>query len=108
IGALHDGSKDNSDVAVHLGVAGNASRTPASILHVGVSAGHLWHRGQKMNVSHHTDPPEFRPLLGAPFPCTNQLRCVLGNTRARSSLWTRDSPNRHHIASARLQAGVIP
>ena len=35
IGALRDGSKDNSDVAVRLGVAGNASRTLASILHVG-------------------------------------------------------------------------
>jgi hypothetical protein len=59
-----------------------------------------------MNAIHHTDPPpEFRPLLNGPFPCTNQFRCLPENTRARSSLWILDSANRHHIASARLQAG---
>jgi hypothetical protein len=66
------------------------------------------HWGQNVYASHHTDPlPEFRPLLGAAFPCTNQFRSLPGNTRVRSSVWTRERPHEQHRRGSTGRNGVV-
>jgi hypothetical protein len=48
-----------------------------------------------VNASHHTDPPpEFRPLLGAAFPCTNEFSSLPGKPSNADSLTDKDRPVR--------------
>ena len=68
---------------------------------------------QASGAEHECQPPHG-PTARVPSAaeCTvsvcKPIQVPAGNTRARSSLWILDSANRHHIASARLQAGAMP